>query len=110
MVAELYKERWQIELFFKWIKQNLKIKSFLGRSENAVKMQLYVAMIAFCLLRLFQSTHALSHRNGAKALVARLKVALFDPFDLINHSPPMPRPPQLRCQGAQLAFFLTCCP
>lgn len=109
-IAELYKERWQVELFFKWVKQNLKIKSFLGRSENAVKMQIYIAMIAFCLLRLFQNTHASSHKAGAKALLARLKVALFDPFDLTNHSQPMPRPPQLRRQGAQLSFPLTCCP
>ena len=42
-IAELYKQRWQIELFFKWIKQNLKIKKFLGRSENAVKTQICIA-------------------------------------------------------------------
>lgn len=109
-IAELYKERWQIELFFKWIKQNLKIKSFFGRNENAVKMQIYVAIIAFCLLRLFQKTHASSHKMGAKALATRLRVALFDPLDLTNRSPPMPRPPQSRRQGAQLALALTCCP
>ena len=44
-IAEIYKQRWQIELFFKWIKQNLKIKSFLGTSENAVMSQIWVAMI-----------------------------------------------------------------
>ena len=53
-IAELYKERWQIELFFKWIKQNLKIKTFLGTSENAVMSQIWVAMIAFLLLRVLQ--------------------------------------------------------
>ena len=50
-IAALYKLRWQIELFFKWIKQNLKIKHFLGVSENAVKIQIYVALIAFLILR-----------------------------------------------------------
>jgi len=45
--AEIYKQRWQIELFFKWIKQNLKIKSFLGTSENAVMSQIWVAMIHY---------------------------------------------------------------
>ena len=50
-VADLYKHRWQIELFFKWIKQNLKIKSFLGTSENAVLTQIWVAMIAYLLLQ-----------------------------------------------------------
>ena len=49
-VADLYKERWQIELFFKWIKQNLKVKSFLGTSMNAVKTQLWIALCAYLLL------------------------------------------------------------
>lgn len=49
-IAEVYRQRWQIELFFKWIKQNLKVKSFLGRSLNAVLSQLWVAMIAYLLL------------------------------------------------------------
>jgi IS4 transposase len=53
-IACLYKQRWQIELFFKWIKQNLKIKRFLGRSENAVMIQVLVAMIAYLLLKLTQ--------------------------------------------------------
>lgn len=53
-IAELYKQRWQIELFFKWIKQNLKIKKFFGRSENAVMIQVLVAMISYLLLKLIQ--------------------------------------------------------
>ena len=55
-IAALYKSRWQIERFFKWIKQNLKIKRFIGRSENAVKIQILAAMIAYLLLRLAQIT------------------------------------------------------
>ena len=51
-IADLYKSRWQIELFFKWIKQNLKIKKFLGTSENAVKTQICIALISFVLLHL----------------------------------------------------------
>ena len=51
-IASLYKQRWQIELFFKWIKQNLKIKRFIGTSENAVKIQIIIAMIAYLLLHL----------------------------------------------------------
>ena len=51
-IADLYKSRWQIELFFKWIKQNLKIKKFLGKSENAVKTQICIALISFVLLHL----------------------------------------------------------
>ena len=55
-IAELYKKRWQIELFFKWIKQNLKIRHVLGTSENAVRTQIFVALIAYILLRLAQAT------------------------------------------------------
>jgi len=49
-VAELYRRRWQIELFFKWIKQNLKIKAFYGTSKNAVLIQIWTALIAYLLL------------------------------------------------------------
>ena len=53
-VAELYRRRWGIELFFKWLKQNLKIKRFLGRSENAVKTQIYTALITYLLVELYR--------------------------------------------------------
>jgi len=49
-IALLYKNRWQIELFFKWIKQHLKVKSFWGHTENAVRTQIYCAVIAYCLV------------------------------------------------------------
>lgn len=49
-IAVLYKNRWQVELFFKWIKQHLKVKSFWGYTPNAVKTQLYCAIIAYCLV------------------------------------------------------------
>ena len=49
-IAILYKNRWQVELFFKWIKQHLKVKSFWGHTPNAVKTQLYCAIIAYCLV------------------------------------------------------------
>ncbi len=52
IIAQLYKERWEIELFFKWIKQHLKIKRFFGQNENAVLIQIYSAMILFLLLKL----------------------------------------------------------
>ena len=52
-IAAIYKERWQIELFFKWIKQNLKIKSFLGETINAVASQIFVALCVY-LLTAFQ--------------------------------------------------------
>src|SRR5207247_10429387 len=54
-IADLYKRRWAIELFFRWVKQTLKIRRFLGTSENAVRIQIAVALIAFLLLRLSQA-------------------------------------------------------
>lgn len=54
-IADLYKQRWQIELFFRWIKQTLRIKRFIGVSENAVRIQIAVALIAFLILRMAQA-------------------------------------------------------
>ena len=53
-VADLYKNRWQIELFFKWLKQHLKIKRFWGTTENAVRIQIYSAICAYCLVAIIQ--------------------------------------------------------
>ena len=53
-ISGIYKERWQIELFFKAIKQNLKIKTFVGTSENAVKIQIWTALISILLLKILQ--------------------------------------------------------
>ena len=55
-IADLYRRRWAIELFFRWVKQTLKITRFLGTSENAVRIQIAIALIAFLLLRLAQAT------------------------------------------------------
>ena len=54
-VALLYKFRWRCELFFKWLKQHLRVKEFYGTSENAVKIQIYAAIIAYCLVAIIQS-------------------------------------------------------
>ena len=56
-IADLYKQRWQIELFFRWVKQTLRIKHFVGVSENAVRIQIAVALIAFLILRMAQLAH-----------------------------------------------------
>jgi IS4 transposase len=53
-VAFLYKQRWQVELFFKWIKQHLQVKNFWGQSENAVKIQIYVAIITYCIVSIIK--------------------------------------------------------
>jgi transposase len=70
-IADIYKSRWKIETFFRWIKQNLKIKTFLGTSKNAVMFQIYAAMIYYVLLKYlsfqwnFNSTTELSRRIQA---------------------------------------------
>jgi hypothetical protein len=70
-IAAIYKERWQIELFFKALKQNLKIKTFVGTSENAVQVQIWTALIAMLLLKflLLKSTWAWSLELGGDAAV-----------------------------------------
>ena len=50
MIADLYRCRWQIELLFKWIKQHLRIRSFLGTSQNAVKTQIWIAVAVYALI------------------------------------------------------------
>ena len=54
-IALLYKYRWQVELFFRWIKQHLKVKTFWGYSENAVKVQVYIAIITYTLVALVKA-------------------------------------------------------
>ena len=62
-IAQLYKQRWQIELFFKWIKQHLKVKSFWGYSENAVKIQIYTAIIAYVTVAILKQELKIKHSN-----------------------------------------------
>jgi IS4 transposase len=60
-IGKLYKCRWQIELLFRWLKQHLKIRKFLGNNDNAIKLQIYAAVIAYALLRLAARTHKVVH-------------------------------------------------
>ncbi len=97
-IADLYKARWQIELFFRWIKQNLRLQRFLGSSHNAVSLQILAALIAFLLVRLAQlrgrtalSTQAAFRLIGA-ALMQRRSL------DALLHPPPEPIPAPPSCQ------------
>lgn len=74
-IAQYYKDRWNIELFFKWIKQHLKVKQLFGRSENAVKIQLLCALIAYLLLAVYRKAHGLS--TSLWALLSELRSTLF---------------------------------
>lgn len=103
-IAAIYKDRWQIELFFKAIKQNLKIKTFVGTSANAVKTQIWTALISMLLLRYLQ----MSSKFGwsLSNLVALLRMNLFTHRDLmawLNQPFTTPPDPQDKPQ-ASLAF------
>jgi hypothetical protein len=74
-IADLYKTRWQIELFFRWIKQNLRIRRFHGRSENAVRLQLTAAVITYLLLKLIHA--AARTKKTAAVFFTALRIALF---------------------------------
>lgn len=75
-VAFLYKERWQVELFFKWIKQHLKIKSFWGTTENAVRIQIYSAIITYCLVAVVG--HDLKINKSTYEVLQILGISLLD--------------------------------
>ena len=81
-IADLYKSRWQIELFFKWIKGNLKIKKFLGRSENAIRTQICIAMIAFVLLKLLTILQKFCKNISLKTMITIVKNGLFTKLSL----------------------------
>jgi hypothetical protein len=98
-IMGLYKQRWQIELFFKWIKQNLKIKRFFGTTEQAVHLQVLIAMIAYLLLKLVNNS--LSHFQVSLQQLTRLiSVNLFQRKTLLElidstkkkRKPPEPKP------------------
>ena len=98
-IADLYKRRWAIELFFRWIKQVLRITRFLGSNENAVRIQIAVALIAFLLLRLAQA--------GQTAIASPLRFARLVRANLMHKKPIDrlldPEPPPIR-NPAQLAL------
>ena len=75
-IAAIYKERWQIELFFKWIKQNLKIKSFVGTSKNAVLTQIWIAMCAYLLMAYLKFSSRIT--MAVSEMVRLLQLNLFD--------------------------------
>lgn len=79
-IAKLYKSRWEIELFFKWIKQNLKIKSFVGTSKNAVLTQIWIAMCSY-LLMAFLKFQSKTHKS-LQQILRLLQTNLFEKWSL----------------------------
>ena len=98
-IAACYKERWQIELFFKWIKQNLKIKAFLGTSKNAVMTQIWVALCVYLMLAYLKYQSRIT--ASLQQMIRLLQLNLFarrDLLALLRADPPEPRPPDLQTQ------------
>ncbi|TAY74819.1 IS4 family transposase [Rhizobium ruizarguesonis] len=87
-IADLYKRRWAIELFFRWVKQTLKIKHFLGASENAVRIQIAVALIAFLLLRMAQADQSMVQSPLAFARLVRANLMHRRRTDALLKPPP----------------------
>jgi len=101
-IADLYKTRWQVELFFKWLKQNLKIAHFLGTSRNAVTIQIMAALIAYLLIRIAQLRAVTTLGLQAIArLIQPLALARRCLGELLLPPKPPPKSPQL-----QLTFAL----
>jgi putative transposase len=98
-IADIYKARWQVELFFKWIKQNLKIKSFVGTSKNAVMTQIWIALCMYLLLVFLKFQSKLT--KSMQQILRLLQLNLFEKRDmmaLLRGDPPpnrMPDPDQM---------------
>jgi hypothetical protein len=99
-IADLYKRRWAIELFFRWVKQTLKVTRFLGISENAVRIQIAVALIAFLLLRLAQAAQKTVRSPLAFARLVRVNLMRRRRIDRLLDPDPQPplNPNQLALQ------------
>src|SRR5699024_2016770 len=83
-IGDLYRYRWKIETFFKWMKQHLKLKSFYGKSENAVYTQIWIALITYCLKVLLQLKF--NHEGPLLELTRSLRNLLFKPLDTFIRS------------------------
>ncbi len=101
-IAGIYKARWQIELFFKWIKQNLKIKSYVGTSKNAVLTQIWIAMCVYLILAFIKMQSKLS--KSMQQILRLLQLNLFEKRDLLRLLRGDP-PPGFRVNSQQMALL-----
>ncbi len=92
-IGQRYKERWEIELFFKWLKQHLKIKAFLGRSGNAVRIQIVTALISYLLVALYKQAHRI--KCTLWHCLGMIAATLFEP-PVTDTKPPRTRPKRTR--------------
>ena len=103
LIAKLYRQRWQVELFFKWIKQHLRIKAFLGTTENAVKTQIWIAVSTYVLIAILKKRLKLSH--SLYEILQILSLTMFEttPINqLLEPDASNPPPPKTPFQGVLL--------
>ena len=94
-LSDIYRCRWQIELFFKWLKQHLKIKHFYGTGEQAVENQIYLALIMFCLMVLVKLKTG--YKGNLLVMKRLLDTCLYEPFSAFVKK--LFRPPQRTSKG-----------
>ena len=105
-IAALYKGRWQIELLFRWIKQHLNIRKFLGNNDNAIRLQLFAAMIAYLLLRLAARVNCVKMPALRLAELVCQRLFMRRPIAEIDKPPPVnPSRRQPRSSPDQLGFW-----
>lgn len=105
-IAALYKARWQIELLFRWIKQHLHIRRFLGNNDNAIRLQLFAAMIAYALLRIAARSHCI--KISILRFTDLVALCLFERRHIgaIDKPPPV-NPSRPQCQNSQNQLSLS---
>ena len=104
-IAALYKSRWQIELLFRWIKQHLNLRKFMGKNDNAIRLQILAAMIAYLLLRLARRLNSLKMLDLRFAELVCQRLFMRSPIAEIDRPPPVtPSKPKLRFSPDQLGF------
>ncbi len=102
-IAQIYKQRWQVELFFKWIKQHLRIKAFYGTSENAVKTQIWIAVSVYVLVAIVRKRLALN--ASLYQILQILSVTLFEKTPILRALQSIDSTPELPDFGNQLNLF-----
>ena len=104
-ICALYKQRWQIELFFKWIKQHLRIRSFFGTTENAVKTQIWVAISTYVLIAILKQKLHLDH--SLHEILRVMSLNMFETTPIYNLLNPAFVPERSATQSEQICLFPT---
>ena len=102
-IAQLYKSRWQVELFFKWIKQNLRIKAFVGNSANAMKTQIWVAICSYVLVAIIKKR--LKAQASLHTLLQVLSLSLFETTPIDRLLCAVDESEQIQTQNTQIGLF-----